>query len=170
MALVLLAACARPVMDTGAFRTASAPIYSNASLDIGRMTGRWAEVATFAAPGSTPCGPAGVEIVRDATGLTISGALCLSGRRIAVNGPLAPAGTGRFRLPGADPRGIGQVWWVLWVDTGYRTLIVGTPSGDFGFILNRDGALPSDRGTAARDVLDFNGYDVGRMVVVPVAG
>ncbi|HOZ34653.1 MAG TPA: lipocalin family protein, partial [Tabrizicola sp.] len=51
----------------------------------------------------------------------------------------------------------GQDWWILWVDSGYRTLAIGTPSGRFGFILDRS-ALPPDRLAAASEVFDFNGY------------
>jgi apolipoprotein D and lipocalin family protein len=55
------------------------------------------------------------------------------------------------------------VWWVLWADVGYRTLAIGTPSGRFGFILNRGGDLPADRMRAAREVLEWNGYGIGRL-------
>ena len=71
-------------------------------------------------------------------------------------------------LVGADPEGIGAEWWVLWVDADYRTLAVGTPDGRFGFILNRDGALPPDRLAAAREILEWNGYDLARLR--PVCG
>lgn len=168
--LLLLAACAaKPNLPVHSFRAASVPIYSNAVLEIDRLAGNWHQVAAFAAPGSGDCAPAGVKIGTAPGGLSVAGALCLSGQVVPVNGPLAPAGPGRFALRGADPQGIGQVWWVLWADVGYRTLAIGTPSGAFGFILNRDGPLPSDRAVAAREVLDFNGYDTSRLAPVPVS-
>ena len=74
--------------------------------------------------------------------------------------------TGRIRPAAADPAGIGAEWWVLWVDADYRTLVVGTPSGSFGMILNRTSDLPPDRLAAAREVLAWNGYDLGRMRAV----
>ena len=43
-------------------------------------------------------------------------------------------------------------------------LVVGSPNGRLGFILNR-GAFPPDRLKAARDVLEWNGYDLRRLVV-----
>ena len=46
---------------------------------------------------------------------------------------------------------------MIWVDVGYRTLAIATPSGRFGIILDR-GALPADRLAAAREIFDFNGY------------
>lgn len=66
---------------------------------------------------------------------------------------------GRF-----DLQGIGPLW-VLWADADNRTVVLGTPSGAYGFILNRDPSLPSDRLNAARDILAFNGYDVGKLDV-----
>ena len=44
-----------------------------------------------------------------------------------------------------------------------RTLVIGTPSGEMGFILNRDGRLPADRLAAAREILEWNGYDLERL-------
>lgn len=58
-------------------------------------------------------------------------------------------------------------YWVLWVDEGYRTAVVGMPSGRAGWILNREPQIPPDRLAAAREVLDFNGYDLSRLVTVP---
>ncbi len=55
---------------------------------------------------------------------------------------------------------------MLWVDEGYRTAVIGTPDGSFGFVLNRDAAIPADRMEAARRVLDFNGYDLAQLQVL----
>nr|WP_275116102.1 lipocalin family protein [Aliiroseovarius subalbicans] len=55
-------------------------------------------------------------------------------------------------------------YWVLWVDDDYRTAVVGTPSGSFGWILDRNRTGGEDRITAARRVLQFNGYDLSRLV------
>ncbi|MEH6775767.1 MAG: lipocalin family protein, partial [Cereibacter changlensis] len=66
---------------------------------------------------------------------------------------------------GAAPDGIGAPWWVIWVDTDYRTLAIGTPDGSFGFLLNRGGPLPADRLTAVREIFEWNGYDLSRLTV-----
>jgi len=90
--------------------------------------------------------------------MRIEGQLCLAGKPANVAGPLSPLGPGRFGLVGVpDPI------WVLWADTDLRTVVLGTPSGRFGIILNRDATLPADRLTAAREVLDWNGYDLDRL-------
>ncbi|WP_438990936.1 lipocalin family protein [Lentibacter sp.] len=71
-------------------------------------------------------------------------------------------GPGRFRLAGqaAD-------YWVLWVDEDFRTAVIGTPDGRFGLILDRKAGGGADRIQAAREMLEFNGYDLGQMVMRP---
>jgi apolipoprotein D and lipocalin family protein len=149
-------ACAAPTPpQTGIYRKADAPIWSNAQLDSGRLRGTWQQVAGFAAaPGG--CAP-GVATIGGAAGqLTLDAALCLGGRAVQLSGPLDALGPGRFRVGDQD-------WWVIWADSDYRTLAIGTPGGGFGFILNRGGVLPPDRLRAAREIFDFNGYDVARL-------
>ncbi len=148
-----LAACAptRPASTVASFRTAGAPLWSNAQFDPARLVGTWRQAATFAVedPG---CAPGGSDIKGRAGALTLAARLCLAGREVRLAGPLVASGPGRFRADGQD-------WWVIGVDTDYRTLAIGTPSGAFGFILNRGGPLPSDRLRAAKEIFDFNGYD-----------
>ena len=159
LALLALAACApaKPLAPVAAYRTAGAPIWSNAQFDQARLVGRWRQAAAFAdAP--VACTAGGAEIGGRAGALTLVARLCLSGKDVRLSGPLAATGPGRFQAG-------GQEWWVIWVDTDYRTLAIGTPSGAFGFILNRDGALPPDRLRAAKEIFDFNGYDTGRLTV-----
>jgi apolipoprotein D and lipocalin family protein len=160
---LLVLGCAAPQM-TG-FRAQDRDIYSTAVVDTARLTGRWSQVADFAPKGAAACSASGIHV--DA-GLSLQADLCLAGRRTGFSGQAEVAGPGRLRLAGADPGGIGAEWWVLWVDGDYRTLVVGTPDGRFGFILNRDPVLPADRMTAAREVLAWNGYDLSRMRAVSV--
>ena len=150
-----LSACAAPT-DTGAFRTAKAPIYSNASLDLGRLAGAWQQVATYGATGPD-CPAGGAEFTATASGLTGQARLCIAGQVRDWSGPVTPAGPGRFAIGGAEP------WWVLWIDADTRTLVIGTPTGAFGFVLDRDGQIPADRLVAAREILAFNGYDPDRL-------
>lgn len=158
IALLLLAGCVAktPAPITG-YRDPATQIYSNAVLENDKLVGRWVQVAEFAPRDAAPCRKGGAEITRGATGLTVSAQLCLGGKVSTFSGPLAVAGPGRFTPPQ------GEVWWILWADVGYRTLVIGTPSGRFGFILNRGGDLPGDRKKAAQELLDWNGYDLARL-------
>lgn len=158
IALVLLAGCvAKSPAPIAGFRDPSAQIYSNAVLDNARLDGRWVQVAEFAAADAPACKPGGAEIKQTASGLQIRARLCLNGVPTPFNGALRATGPGRFAAPSGEP------WWVIWADVGYRTLVIGTPSGRFGFILNRDGPLPADRLRAAREVLEWNGYALARL-------
>ena len=162
--LSLLAACGPDRAPApGAFRDTGKQLYSNAVFEPAQLAGQWQQVAAFAAPDTGDCRAGGAKFAPSATGVDLSTRLCLNGQTQAFSGMMAALGPGRYALRGADPAGIGQPWWVIWVDTNYRTLVIGTPSGDFGFILNRDGPLPADRLAAAREILDWNGYDVSQL-------
>ncbi|MEM8774992.1 MAG: lipocalin family protein [Pseudomonadota bacterium] len=54
--------------------------------------------------------------------------------------------------------------WLIWVDSGFRTAAVGTPDGSYGWILDRSVDGGEDRIKAAREVLEFNGYETRRLV------
>lgn len=160
----VVAACTpKTVTNTGVYRDAAAPIYSIAAFDQNRLAGRWDQVAAFAPEAKVGCRPGGAEFARKADALHLTYRLCLSGRNMAGSGIIAATGPGRFAIAGKD--GVNQDWWVLWVDEGYRTVVIGSPSGAFGFILNQGKSLPADRLQAAREVLDFNGYNVETLVV-----
>lgn len=156
--LVALAACTRAVPPVTVFRDPGRPIYSSALFDPARLPGRWQQAATLAVPGAPACGPAGVEI---GPGGTVQGTLCLNGQVQPVNGRLNLVGPGRLKPPSGD------VWWVIWVDEAYRTLAIATPSGAFGFILDRSGGLSPDRLAAAAEIFDFNGHDPARLRRLP---
>lgn len=151
LALVLalaLAGCAAKTPEPTVFRAAGDPIWSAAAFQPAQVAGTWRQVADFRTAGS--CDAGAVEITPTSEGLQLSGILCLAGKAEAVSGVAPLVGPGRLRVKGED-------WWVIWVDVGYRTLAIGTPSGRFGFILDR-GAIPVDRLGAAREIFDFNGY------------
>ena len=155
-AVLGVAGCAQPAsVPSQPFRSPGAPIWSNAQLDAAQLVGRWQQSAAFG-PETGTCRPGGAEIGGTAAALTLAARLCLGGKEMRFAGPLSATGPGRFRAGDQD-------WWVIWVDTNYRTLAIGTPTGAFGFILNRGGALPPDRLRAAREIFDFNGYDTARL-------
>ena len=156
-----LAACAPKTPEPKPiYRKPGTQIYSIAAFDPARLAGRWTQVAAFG-PEAQTCRPGGMEVARDGDRNTATLRLCLSGAEIARHGALTPTGPGRLAMAGED-----EPWWVIWVDTDYRTLVIGTPSGRFGFILNRSGgSLSPDRLRAAREILDWNGYDVTRLRV-----
>ena len=166
LGVLAVASCA-PRGQRTSFRDAGLSVYSSTAVSTGALAGEWQQAAAFQRPNNQNCGDGRVQFWPvDANGrVPLRLNLCLSGRRVAFEGLADVTGPGRLRLSGADPQGIGQEWWILWADIDMRTLAIGTPSGDFGFILNRGGALPFDRLQAAREVLDFNGYDLTKLRV-----
>jgi apolipoprotein D and lipocalin family protein len=155
-ALVLAACVAKPAAAP-AYRIASAPIWSAAAFQAGQVAGTWRQVAAFQ-PAGSGCDQGAIAITPEAGGLRLAGSLCLAGRVETVSGLAELVGPGRLRVRGED-------WWVLWVDSGYRTMAIGTPSGRFGFVLDR-GAIPADRLEAAREIFDFNGYATEAMTAL----
>lgn len=140
----------------GRYRAPDAPMYSNAVMDQNRLVGTWSQVAAFGGEG---CNPGNAEISKAASGLQIRYRLCESGVQMAGAGAMESEIVGRFAVPGQP-----GPWWVLWADGDYRTLVVGSPNGRLGFILNR-GAFPPDRLRAAQDIFEWNGYDLRRLTV-----
>lgn len=158
LSLALLVAACAPGGREGNFRDPRAPIYSSAVLDPGRLGGSWTQVAAFGPAGG--CAPGGVAVMPAGGAVDLQGALCLSGRSVDLRGPATITGPGRITPAG------GPEWWVLWVDGDYRTMAIGTPSGEIGFVLDRGPTLPADRLAAVREVFAFNGYDPAGLQVL----
>jgi apolipoprotein D and lipocalin family protein len=148
-ALALAGCTAKPTGPVG-FRASDVPIWSAASFLPSRVVGQWQQAADFAAEGAS-CTGGQVAFAEDSQGLQLTGRLCLAGKLTDVSGLARPVGPGRLGIAGQED------WWVLWVDSGYRTMAIGTPSGEFGFVLDR-GAISADRLVASREIFDFNGY------------
>ena len=162
LAALLVASCGpRPGAVQG-YRSDSS-ITSIVFFDAGRFSGRWYEVAAFRDAKAAPCANARSDYTqRPDGGLDVSGTSCA--RSGAVRGQAVVTGPGRLTVTLGDQT---DTYWMLWVDEGYRTAVVGMPSGKIGFILNRDPVIPADRLRAAREILDWNGYDLGRLVTIP---
>lgn len=93
----------------------------------------------------------------------LSGGDCSgTGALSALSGAAHLTGPGGRMQP--DRSFQGEPIWVLWVDQDYRVAVLGTPSGRFLNVLARPQALGrGDLLTAAREVADFNGYDLNRI-------
>lgn len=160
---LLLAGCG---VVAPVYRDTSVPMSSIAALEPARYAGRWYEIARFPVAFEAGC----AETTADYTLLTDGSLDVVNACRTArgprsIEGRAVPSGPGRFEvsfrgLPFSGP------YWVLWVDEGYRTAVVGVPSGRAGWILNRDPEIPPDRLRAAREILDFNGYDLTKLEMV----
>ncbi len=150
LAALLLAACAAKPAAEAAYRDTKRDTYSIAAFDPARIEGHWVQVAGF----GSACAGGQMQI-----GAVTQYALCLPSGTKTGKAAMVATVPGRFDLPGIGP------FWVLWTDIDNRTMVIGAPSGHYGMILNRDAAIPADRLNAARDIMQFNGYDLAKLNV-----
>ncbi len=159
LALALLTGCAA----FPSYRDQNVPITSMAVFDPARYAGTWYEVASFPAPFQEGC--TGTRATYGLAGdgsLTVSNSCLKDGVPRTIAGSAQVVGPGRLKVR-LDGVPVAADYWVLWVDEGYRTAVVGVPSGRAGWILNRTPDIPEDRYRAALSVLEFNGYDISRL-------
>lgn len=119
-------------------RNPTAPVASQSDASIDRLQGGWVVVA---GAGLRP----GETVTISDTGMTLRG----------VTFPMRGLGEGRFDVAG-DPL------WVHWLDVGARTAVLGDPNGARVWIMDRTGK-PGDRLAPAREILEWYGYDLGRV-------
>ena len=153
--LPLLAACgaAAPPPETApVFRATDAPIASSLRGSPTDLNGDWVVAAAY--PGGPLAPNDRVTLQLDALG---AGVARLSGAGGARLVPVTSAGRGRMVVA-------GEPWWLLWTDDDFRTAVIGAPDGAYGWIMDRPGQAGVDRARAAREMLDFNGYDTGALV------
>ena len=174
MMAVLLAGCAiQPGEPRGGlfevYRDTSVPLASKAVFSPQQFLGTWYEVARYPVPFEAGC-----------VGVTADYGALPDGRNSVRNTCRRPDGTvrsviygaadivgpGRLKVRFASVPFVGADLWVLWADETYRTVVLGAPDGRSWWILNRDPVIPADRLEAARAMLAFNGYDLGRLMLV----
>ncbi|PWE33851.1 lipocalin [Maritimibacter sp. 55A14] len=131
-------------------RDADAPFGATTRFDARAFAGDWHEVARFAAPGAPL--PPYRHSFRPVPGALIH-SVSLAGRELRRE-RLVETGTGWLRPPKGAPLA------VLWVDEGFRTAVLGTRSGDRLLVLDRDPRSAPDRMAAAREILQWYGYDM----------
>lgn len=152
------------------YRDASRQMTSIAVFDPVKYAGLWYEVASFPAPFQAGCFNTQAEyaVVGDGQ-LSVRNSCFRKGRLSVIEGRAEVTGPGRLRIK-LNGVPFGGDYWVLWVDEGYRTAVVGVPSGRAGWILNRTPNIPADRLQAAQDVLKFNGYDLNALRITVQEG
>lgn len=154
---LMLAACAAPPTDGS--RDSGTMIASAALFEPARFVDVWHIVeATLPEAG---CGPLAETWAPDGPNrFRVTGTFCGASGARAFAASAEVIGPGRIRRKGREG---GDPLWVLWVDADYRVAVIGTPSGRFARILARRPDPRPDLIAAAREVLDFNGYDVTRL-------
>lgn len=162
---LVLGACAMPDPPQAGFRDKSIPLTTTTRAgQLSDIGGPWfvrghytgdegITLVTFRPEGP---GGAGVDILRNTCD---AGGGCA---RINAKFVATPLGQNRWHLTGSDGSTRPDLW-LIWIDDGLRTAAIGTPDGSFGWILDRAASGGQDRILAAREILDFNGYDVSAL-------
>ncbi|GHE93532.1 hypothetical protein GCM10016455_12140 [Aliiroseovarius zhejiangensis] len=140
-------------------RGKSRPLSSTTRFDASRFAGRWEIRGEFVYPGEKPSYGA-VNLTHSNGKITAMDVYGPSG--LLERYPTKQPAPGRITV-GTPP--FDTQYWVLWVDADYRTAAIGTPSGSFGWIIDRSRSGGEDRIKAARDVLGFNGYNLSRLQI-----
>jgi apolipoprotein D and lipocalin family protein len=160
---VALAACTVANSNYG-LRDASAPISSTTRLDSSRLTGDWYEILYGYVSSDGPRYvysriPFIIERVAPEK-LNVSYPNATEVDDFEWNG----GDLGRFDAVSQNRR---RNVWVLWIDEDHQTVVLGNPQGSFAQILNRTPTLRADRLQAAKDILEFNGYDLSQLKMTP---
>jgi apolipoprotein D and lipocalin family protein len=168
VAVLSVGACAVPVAG---YRDTSVTIASAAAFDPVRYAGRWYEIARFPVPFQEGCTDTVAEYAVQADGtLSVVNTCLVDGAPRRIEGSAELTGPGRLEVSFDTVPFVSAPYWVLWVAEDYGSAVVGVPSGRAGWILKREPTISPDRLEAARQVLDFNGYDVSRLVMTPHTG
>lgn len=146
-----LAGCSSP-MATGP-RDAAIPMRAMATVDTNAFSGRWWEVATYLPDGAS-CVIGGLTVSPQPDGnLTLTEGPCADGR--PRTGLATRTGPGRYLFGGEE-------LWLLWADFEYSVAVIATDAGR-AHILARSLTPPADKLAAAREILDWNGFDVSTL-------
>lgn len=159
-----LAACgseppAPPAPDVSLLRNPTAPLASQADVTAADLSGTW--VVRQRVEGAWPRTGETVRFAtRGSTLLVREGAVTCSGAD-RCDLPYVAGAAGRFTLAvPIDGLSVPSEIWVHWMDFDDRTVALGSPDADFVVILDRSATGGADRITAARDILDWYGYDL----------
>lgn len=169
LSLAVLVACTQepsaPSAPAEVFRDTTAQIASQTDVTAARMAGDWAIRQRFAAP-RTPISQLSLETLPNEalqmsvlTGDCIED-LCFEEETLIL---LDKTGPGRWTARGPQTHLPDGEIWVMWMEFDSRTAAIGTPSGEFGWIMDKNMRGGGDRITAARDIMDWFGYNVGRL-------
>ena len=162
-ALLILALAGCAALEPS-YRDTDVPITSKALFSPERYAGTWYEIARYPVPFQRGCTnvTARYELREDGT-LGVTNRCVVDGALKEITGTAEIVGPGRLAVSFAGVPFVKAPYWVLWVDEDYQTAVIGVPSGRAGWILNRTPTLRADRLQAARDILEFNGYDLSQL-------
>lgn len=167
LALLGLAACNAPLSPLptapGMYRDAAALIGATTRFNADQFAGDWQVRASY--PEEAGLHTVAFNVTETGAEVTAVSEICAGSgvcTRDSKRFAASETGQGRYQLRSAGGQSNREMW-VLWVDEGFRTAVVGNPAGSFAWILDRNATGGAGRIVAAREILDFNGYDVSQL-------
>lgn len=152
------------------YRDQSVPIASKALFDPAQYTGLWYEIARFPTPFERGCVAVTAEYqLIDEDTVSVEN-ICRNpdgSVKSTINGSADVVGPGRLKVSFPSVPFVKGDYWVLWTDESYTTAVVGAPKGTTGWILHREPTIRADKLAAAKEILDFNGYDLSQLEMIP---
>lgn len=173
-ALIAMLALALSGCATGNYRDTSVPITTVPQIDLNRYAGLWYEIARFPVSFEEGCVGVTAEYAVNADGSVLVVNSCREGAlsaepRVATARAIAQDETNAklsVDFVPYIPFTSGD-YWILDIDEGYQTVVVGTPSGFAGWILARQPQISEARLQRGYDVLRRNGYDLSQITLTP---
>lgn len=142
-ATMLLGGCVVPDLEPAKpipLRNPTALVASQSDVTLDRLVGDWVVVS-------------GAGIAAGTSVNVSQGAVRIGGLDAEQ---VSTVQAGRYRFGGRDV-------WVHWLDVSNRTAALGDPNGSRVWIMDRSPKSSPDRQRAAREILEWYGYDVKRM-------
>ncbi|MDB5851187.1 MAG: hypothetical protein JWP29_4939 [Rhodoferax sp.] len=188
-ALVTLSAAASITLgdtakaDLAIVRAASASLPVVQRLDLQRYSGIWFEQARLPNRFQRECAGnvvADYAVEQGGTLKVVNGCTDRQGgwsqvegegRRVPVVG--APQGQLEVRFAPRWLSWLSAVWgdyWVIGIDDGYRTALVGTPDREYLWLLSRAPVMPQDEVRQWLDRAAIAGFEVDKVVMTPHGG
>jgi apolipoprotein D and lipocalin family protein len=176
--IALIAALALPACSIGGeYRDTDVPMQTVDFVDLDRYSGLWYEIARFPVSFEEGCVGVTAEYALNPDGTVKVVNTCREGsldaepRSSTAIATKADETAAKLKVDFVPliPFTSGD-YWVLDLDEGYQTVVVGTPTGFAGWILARQPQISEARINRGIEVLRANGYDTSQLTFTPQPG
>lgn len=154
-----------PMIHSMSARGIKSRVKAVPKLDLLKYMGRWYQVKAFPAWFQRGCGVATADYKLIDDVVNIVNTCFRDGRRQMVVGKAYPVNKAKskFEVDFVGGRIITGDYWVLFVDKGYQTVLVGTPDRKYLWILSRKPMISETKEQKAISIAKRMGYDITKL-------